>query len=235
MAMIKSRKHAQTRFNQHMSAALAAMLLPVAAHAVEAAAPTDADAQAKPQTLQEVQVSGARENDFKAERAASAKYTEKLVDTAQTLTVIKKELIEQQGATTLTEALRNTPGVGAFFLGENGSTNTGDAIYMRGFDASSSIYVDGVRDVGSISRDTFNIEQIDVLKGAAGTDNGRSSPTGSINLVTKQPLLENAYQASVTGGSGKQKRGTADINTVIDADSGTAFRLNVLDQDSGNP
>jgi catecholate siderophore receptor len=232
--MIKSRKHAQTRFNQHMSAALAAMLLPVAAHAAEAA-PSDADAQAKPQTLQEVQVNGSRENDFKAERASSAKYTEKLVDTAQTLTVIKKELIEQQGATTLTEALRNTPGVGAFFLGENGSTNTGDAIYMRGFDASGSIYVDGVRDIGSIARDTFNIEQIDVLKGPAGTDNGRSSPTGSINLVTKQPLLENAYQASLTGGSGKQKRGTADINTVIDADSGTAFRLNVLDQDSGNP
>jgi catecholate siderophore receptor len=232
--MIKSRKHAQTRFNQHMSAALAAMLLPVAAQAADAV-PTEADAQAKPQTMQEVQVNGSRENDFKAERAASAKYTEKLVDTAQTLTVIKKELIEQQGATTLTEALRNTPGVGAFFLGENGSTNTGDAIYMRGFDASGSIYVDGVRDVGSVARDTFNIEQIDVLKGPAGTDNGRSSPTGSINLATKQPQLENAYQASVTGGSGKQKRGTADINTVIDADSGTAFRLNVLDQDSGNP
>ncbi|TFW19575.1 catecholate siderophore receptor Fiu [Duganella callida] len=234
MAMIKSRKHAQTRFNQHMSAALAAMLLPVAAHAADAPSATDS-AEQKPQTLQEVQVNGSRENDFKAERASSAKYTEKLVDTAQTLTVIKKELIEQQGATTLTEALRNTPGVGAFFLGENGSTNTGDAIYMRGFDASGSIYVDGVRDIGSIARDTFNIEQIDVLKGPAGTDNGRSSPTGSINLVTKQPLLENAYQASFTGGSGKQKRGTADINTVISADQGMAFRLNVLDQDSGNP
>jgi catecholate siderophore receptor len=234
MALIKSRKHAQTRFNQHMSAALAAMLLPVAAHAAEATAPDAAD-QAKPQTLQEVQVNANRENDFKAERASSAKYTEKLVDTAQTLTVIKKELIEQQGATTLTEALRNTPGVGAFFLGENGNTTTGDSIYMRGFDASSSIYVDGVRDVGSISRDTFNIEQIDVLKGPAGTDNGRSSPTGSINLVSKQPLLEDAYLGSVTFGSGQQKRGTADINKVIDANSGTAFRLNLLDQDSNNP
>ncbi|MYM22872.1 catecholate siderophore receptor Fiu [Duganella sp. FT135W] len=235
MAMIKSRKHAQTRFNQHMSAALAAMLLPVAAHAAEAAAAPDAVDAAKPQTLQEVQVSASRENDFKAERASSAKYTEKLVDTAQTLTVIKKELIEQQGAVTLAEALRNTPGVGAFFLGENGSTNTGDAIYMRGFDASGSIYVDGVRDIGSIARDTFNIEQIDVLKGPAGTDNGRSSPTGSINLVTKQPLLEEAYQGSVTFGSGQQKRATADLNTVLDAASGSAFRLNVLDQDSGNP
>jgi catecholate siderophore receptor len=219
-----------------MSAALAVMLLPVAAHAADTVNGAAVDpVAAGQQTLQEVKVQGSRDNDFKAEKASSAKYTEKLVDTAQSLTVIKKELIEQQGAVTLTEALRNTPGVGAFFLGENGSTNTGDAVYMRGFDASSSIYVDGVRDIGSISRDTFNIEQIDVLKGPAGTDNGRSSPTGSINLVSKTPLMENAYLGSITGGSGEQKRATADINTVINADTGTAFRLNLLDQDSGNP
>jgi catecholate siderophore receptor len=232
--MIKSRKHAPNRFNQSMSAALAAMLLPVAAQAAPDA-PPQAPAASTPQTLQEVQVQASRENEFKAERASSPKYTEKLVDTAQTLTVIKKDLFEQQGATTLTEALRNTPGVGAFFLGENGSTNTGDAIYMRGFDASSSIYVDGVRDVGSISRDTFNIEQIDVLKGPAGTDNGRSSPTGSINLVSKQANLEQAYSGNLTFGSAKQKRATADINHVINPETGTAFRLNLLEQDSGNP
>jgi catecholate siderophore receptor len=231
--MIKSRKHAQSRFNQHMSAALAVMLLPVAAHAADAAAAEPVVVAGAQQTLAEVKVQGTAEG-IKADKAASVKYTEKLVDTAQTITVIKKELIEQQGAVTLTEALRNTPGVGAFFLGENGNTNTGDAIFMRGFDASGSIYVDGVRDVGSISRDTFNIEQIDVLKGPAGTDNGRSSPTGSINLVSKQPLQENAYLGSVTVGSGKQKRATADLNQVIDADSGTAFRVNVLAQDSGN-
>jgi catecholate siderophore receptor len=102
----------------------------------------------------------------------------------------------------VTEALRNTPGVGAFFLGENGSTTTGDAIFMRGFDTSGSIFVDGVRDVGSIARDTFNIEQIDVLKGPAGTDNGRGAPTGSVNLVTKQPGLRDALSASASIGSG---------------------------------
>lgn len=224
--MIKSRKHAQSRFNQHVGAALAVMLLPVAAHA-QAQSTT-------PQTLSEVKVQGAAEDTFKADKAASAKYTEKLVDTAQTITVIKKELIEQQGAVSLTEALRNTPGVGAFFLGENGNTNTGDAIFMRGFDTSGSIYVDGVRDVGSITRDIFNIEQIDVLKGPAGTDNGRSAPTGSINLVSKRPQLEDAYLGSVTVGSGKQKRATADVNQLINAESGAAFRLNALVQDSGN-
>ncbi|MFP5394167.1 MAG: catecholate siderophore receptor Fiu, partial [Gammaproteobacteria bacterium] len=162
-------------------------------------------------------------------------YTEALVDTAQTISVIKRELIQQQGAVSLTEALRNTPGVGAFFLGENGATNTGDAIYMRGFDSSTSIYVDGVRDVGSISRDVFNIEQIDVLKGPAGTDTGRASPTGSVNLVSKQANLEEGISGTALVGSGKQKRGTLDVNHVIDAEQGIAFRLNALAQDSGNP
>ncbi|NRR34374.1 catecholate siderophore receptor Fiu [Oxalobacteraceae bacterium] len=225
MALIKSRKHAQTRFNQTMSVALAAMLLPAAAQA--------ADAPVDTKTMNEVKIVGAAENAFKAEKASSPKYTEALVNTAQTITVIKRELIEQQGAVSLTEALRNTPGVGAFFLGENGSTVTGDGIYMRGFDASSSIFVDGIRDVASISRDTFNVEQVEVLKGPAGTDNGRSTPTGSINMVTKQANLENAYSGSVTVGGGDTKRLTADLNTVLNADAGTAFRLNLFDQDSG--
>lgn len=228
---IKSRKHAPTRFNQHIGAALAVMLLPVAAQAAD---PAGQSAPASQQTLNEVKVIGSKENDFKAEKASSPKYTEELVNTPQTIVVIKKELIEQQGALTLTDALRNTPGVGTFFLGENGNTNTGDAVYMRGFDSSGSIYVDGVRDVGSISRDVFNIEQIDVLKGPAGTDSGRGSPTGSINLVSKTASMENKFNSLLTAGSGKQKRATADWNRVLDSDSGTAMRLNLMTQDSGN-
>ena len=228
MAHIKSRKLAPTRLQ--MSTVLATLVLPMAAQAGDGAPAAD-DAAAQPIA---VVVGGSKVNDFKADRAGSLKYTEKLVDTPQTLTVIKRELIEQQGAQTLTDALRNTPGVGAFFLGENGNTNTGDAIFMRGFDSSSSIYVDGVRDIGSISRDVFNVEQIDVLKGPAGTDSGRGSPTGSINMNSKQAQMQDGYSASVKAGSGKQKRVTLDANRVLNADSGTAFRLNVMAQDSGN-
>lgn len=229
MAPIKSRKHAQSRFNQHMSVALAALLVPVAAHAA-------ADAP-QARTLPEVQVVSKTgeetTNDFKAERAASPKYTELLINTAQSVSVIKKELIQQQGAVTLTEALRNTPGVGAFFLGENGNTTTGDSIYMRGFDSSTSIFVDGVRDIGSISRDVFNVEQLDVLKGPAGTDTGRASPTGSVNMVTKQAVMESGTTGSVIAGSGKQKRATVDYAQVLSAEKGIALRLNALAQDSG--
>ncbi|BBB66389.1 catecholate siderophore receptor Fiu [Undibacterium sp. YM2] len=222
MVHIKSRKHSNfnTRINHTMTVAAAAFLLPIAAQAADPALP-------------EVKVTAKTENDFKADKASSPKYTQPLVDTTQTISVIKRELIDQQGALTLTEALRNTPGVGAFFLGENGSTSTGDSIYMRGFDTSSSIYVDGVRDLGSISRDLFNIEQIDVLKGPAGTDGGRGAPTGSVNLVSKQATLDDAILGNVTVGSGSQKRVALDWNKAISAEQGSAFRLNVVDQDSG--
>ncbi|NUT61414.1 catecholate siderophore receptor Fiu [Herbaspirillum sp. C9C3] len=226
MSYIKSRKHAQPAFaSTRLSAAVAgALLLPaVGVHAQTSSA------------LPKVEVTATQESDYKADKASSAKYSQPLVDTPQTLTVIKKQLIDQQGATTLTEALRNSPGVGTFYLGENGSTNTGDAIYMRGFDSSSAIFVDNVRDLGSISRDMFNIQQVEVLKGPAGTDNGRGSPTGSINLVTKQAEMSNFFNASATYGSWNQKRATADWNKVVDEERGIALRLNLMKQDSGVP
>jgi catecholate siderophore receptor len=164
---------------------------------------------------------------------ASPKFTAPLLDTPQTVDIIGSDLIAKQGATTLAEALRNSPGVGTFYVGENGSTSTGDAIYMRGFDSSGSIFVDGVRDLGSISRDMFDIEQIEVTKGPAGTDYGRTAPTGSVNLVTKQPNLDDRLAASASYGSNAQRRVTADWNRAFGR--GAAFRLNLVDQDSGVP
>lgn len=228
MSHIKSTKHRPQPSALNQAVALA-LLLPAAAHAA------DVLTAEQERMLPRVVVQGSAENDFKADKASSPKYTQPLVDTPQSVTVIKKELIDQQGAVTLTDALRNTPGVGTFFLGENGNTNTGDAIYMRGFDTSSSIYVDGVRDVGSVSRDVFNIEQIDVLKGPAGTDNGRGAPTGSVNLVSKQANMENAVSGTLVGGSARYKRGTVDVNRALDGDAGSALRVNAMAQDGGVP
>ncbi len=232
---ITSRKH-PSALRPAAGAALALLMLPLAAQAADAVSTADAGS-ADGGHPQRVHVHGEREreNDYKADQAGSPKYTQPLVDTPQTVIVIKKELFQQQGAVTLTEALRNTPGVGTFFLGENGSTNTGDAIYMRGFDSSGSLFVDGIRDIGSVSRDVFNIEQIDVLKGPAGTDTGRGAPTGSINLNTKQPQLRNFGDASVVAGSADRLRGAADLNRVLDGRRGIAMRLNLMDQDNGNP
>lgn len=237
MTPIKSRKHAVSRFNPSTSltAALFTGLalgtsLPLHAQALGPSA--DEDEQRKTTTLDRVEVQGERERQYSGE-VSSPKFTQPLVDTTQTVNVIGADLFTEQGATTLTDVLRNSPGVGTFYVGENGNTATGDTIYMRGFDSSSSIYVDGVRDLGSISRDVFNIQQVEVTKGPAGSDYGRSAPTGSINLASKRAGLVDGNSASLSYGSADQRRLTADFNKALSASS--AFRINLVAQDSGVP
>lgn len=246
MPPIQSRKHSAASPALPASLPLAAALMaglalsaPAAAGAQDAAhgathparesgkAASGPAADDQVRTLGKVEVVG---DAVRRDKLASAKFTQALRDTPQTIEVIGKELLQQQGATTLTEALRNSPGVGTFYAGENGATSTGDTLYMRGFDSSSSIFVDGARDLGAVSRDLFNIEQVEVVKGPAGTDTGRSAPTGAINLVTKQANLSEGTSASASLGADGQRRATADINATLGR--GSALRVDALWQDS---
>ncbi|MBX9793607.1 MAG: catecholate siderophore receptor Fiu [Burkholderiaceae bacterium] len=237
MAHIHARKHAHPlRRTQTAAAAFAALTLPVAAQAQQAATPAAAaSAPARNAVLPEVKVKSAADVPYKADVMSSPKFTQPLVDTPQTITVIKKELLREQGATTLTEALRNTPGI-TMLAGENGNTSSGDSIFLRGFDTQGSIFVDGIRDLGSISRDVFNIEQVEVVKGPSGSDNGRGASSGYVNLSTKVPFLDSYSTGSVSAGTGSRKRATLDVNRPLDIGvPGTAVRLNVFAQDYGVP
>ncbi|MEO8809577.1 MAG: TonB-dependent receptor plug domain-containing protein, partial [Rhodanobacter sp.] len=241
MRPIQSRKHRVRLPAPSLAPGLLATALlggfALASHASATETPVLAPATeaqiAQAKSLPRVQVNGHAGPDYRIDQLSSPKFTQPLLDTTQTISIIGRDLIAQQGATTLAEALRNSPGVGTFYAGENGTTSTGDAIYMRGFDTSGSIFVDGVRDLGTISRDVFNIEQIEVTKGPDGTEYGRTAPAGAINLVSKQPTLENALSGSVSHGSADQKRSSADWNQVTGANA--AFRLSVLGQNSGVP
>ncbi|MGE0126925.1 MAG: TonB-dependent siderophore receptor [Blastocatellales bacterium] len=160
---------------------------------------------------------------------SSPKYTEPLRDTPQTITVIPKTVIEEQGATTLRDVLRNVPGL-TMTAGEGG-TPAGDNLTLRGFSARNDIFVDGARDLGPQSRDPFNLEQVEVVKGPGSAFTGRGSAGGSINLVSKAPTVNRSFSGTVSFGSDATKRFTGDINLPIK--DRTAFRLNLLAHDSG--
>jgi catecholate siderophore receptor len=229
MAHIRSRKHQAAQQPLTTTAlALAALALPAALHAQQSTPAPEA-------TLPEVKARAAGETPYKADAVASPKFTQPLVDTPQTITVIKKEILQQQAATSLSDALRNTPGI-TLQLGENGNTLTGDSIFMRGFDTTNSIFVDGIRDLGNISRDVFNVEQVEVVKGPSGSDNGRGASSGYVNLVSKVAGREAFSNASVTVGNASRVRATADLNRPLDLGlPGSAIRLNVMAQDYGAP
>lgn len=217
---IRSRKHHQTC---HLATLIAAAI-----PAMGMAAQGDASQAGLNLPGTNVTSTAEREVPYKAKRSANAKMTESLLDTPKTVQVIKQEVLREQGANSLMEALRNTPGI-TMQLGENGNTSAGDTFTMRGFSTQNATFVDGVRDLGAISRDVFNLEQVEVVKGAAGSDIGRGASSGYINLISKLPTLDNEVFTTVGYGTADKSNLTADINQQLSDNS--ALRLNLMRRD----
>jgi catecholate siderophore receptor len=211
---IRSRKHHHAN---HLAALIAATL-PALAVAQTSDAKNGVD-------LPEMVVTSKAEVPYKADKSANTKLTQPLLDTPKTVQVIKKEMLREQGAGSLMEALRNTPGI-TMQLGENGNTAAGDTFMMRGFSTQQSTFVDGVRDLGAVSRDVFNLEQVEVVKGAAGSDIGRGASSGYINLISKLPTLNDETFATIGYGTADKSSLTADINRQLGDNS--ALRLNLM-------
>ncbi len=185
------------------------------------------------ETLPEVKVAAPRvENEgYKAEKASSSKFTAPLIDTPKSVTVVPENVIKDTGSVTLQDALRTVPGI--TFGSAEGGGSIGDRPFIRGFDSQASMYVDGLRDVGGQSRETFAIESVEVIKGPSGAYDGRGSAGGSINLVTKQPKAVNFIAGSVGVGTDQYKRATLDGNYLLGEE--VAVRMNLMSHTADTP
>src|SRR5687768_3687986 len=205
--------------------------LAMGASAQTSPSPAPASSTNAPVQLPDVVVEGPQgpASPYKPEAVQSLKYTEPLRDIPQTITVVPRAVIEQQNATTLRDVLRNVPGI-SFQAGEGGGGLPGDNLSIRGFNARSDIFVDGVRDFGAYSRDPFNVEQVEVTKGPSSSYAGRGSTGGSINLVSKSPGLASFYGADLGFGTEDYKRGTLDVNQSLKGvgPESAAVRINAL-------
>ncbi len=179
-----------------------------------------------------ISVEADREKPYKPERLSSPKRTQPLLDTPQSVTVISEDVFDEQGASSLRDVFRNIPGI-SIEAGE-GNPGSGDQLSLRGFSASDDIFLDGVRSVGNISRDPFNLEAVEVIKGPSSAFAGRGSSGGAINLVTKTPRAEQFGEFELTGGTESTLRGTADYNQPLDSFgmANAALRFNALYHDS---
>ena len=183
-------------------------------------AETPADASAGIQELDKVEVVGEGQ-----QKPSSVKYTEPLLDTPQTITVVTKDMIDQQNLLGLRDVLSTLPGI-TFGAGEGGG-GYGDSINLRGFTASSDITTDGIRDSAQYTRsDTFNLESIELINGANSAVSGAGSVGGNINLVSKAAREGDAHAFTLGAGSDGYGRVTADRN--FDFENGTALRLNAM-------
>jgi catecholate siderophore receptor len=212
--------------------------------------------------MQEVVVAGTKDApEYKAAALSSTKYTQPLREVPQTVQVVPQAVMQERGATSLRDVLKNVPGI-SMQAGEGGAP-AGDNLSIRGFGARSDIFVDGVRDTagGGYGRDPFNIESVEVAKGPASANSGRGSTGGSINMVSKAPKLDPFYRGELTGGTDNLFRSTIDINVPLwvnggapaavptgkdevsgkgvtlpsAAESGAAFRLNAMVHDQDLP
>ena len=168
---------------------------------------------------------------YYVKEASSSKITTPLLDTARTINVISKQEIDERGATSLQDILRTTPGI-TLGSGEGG-TPMGDRPFIRGYEASTDILIDGMRDYARGSHESFNLEAVEISKGPGSVYSGRGSTGGTINLVTKKPKdkTESEVTSEIqTSGKGHSKyRFTTDNNIAFTEN--IAARLNaMLDQ-----
>lgn len=205
--------------------ALTTFSAPSFAQAVSGTASSRSEA---PVALDEVTVLGEQEQGYKADTSLSKKYTAPLRETPKSVTVITDQVIRDTGSLTLVDALRTTSGI-TFGAGEGGNP-AGDRPIIRGFDAESDTFIDGLRDIGSQTREIFNIEQIEVSKGPGSAYTGAGSTGGSLNLISKTARRQNFGDASFTYGSDQTRRYTLDVNRVIS--DNVAGRLNLMKHDA---
>ncbi|HVX75559.1 MAG TPA: TonB-dependent receptor [Bradyrhizobium sp.] len=145
---------------------------------------------------------------------ASGKFPEPLLNTPKTVTVIDKNVLQDENATSLKQAVLNTAGV-TLGTGEGGNA-FGDRFFVRGFDTRNDVFIDGVRDSGVSVRENFFTEQIEILRGPGSSFAGRGTTGGAINIVTKQATTEGSfYNMDTTFGTDATKRVTLDVNQVI--------------------
>lgn len=162
---------------------------------------------------------------YLAQRVSDPRRTKTIAETPQTITVLTAESIQESGRTDLKEILDGQPGI-TLGTGENGNA-FGDRYVIRGHEARSDMFADGLRDPGMTTRESFAVDQIEISKGPSSTFAGRGTTGGGVNLSTKRASTEFDFGNVSAGiGTDNHHRITLDVNKVINMD--TAVRANIL-------
>ena len=169
---------------------------------------------------------------YKANRMSDIKYTREIAETPKTITVLTQDSIEESGKTDLETILSAQPGI-TLGTGEGGNS-FGDRYIIRGYEARSDVYTDGLREPGLITRETFALDQVEISKGPSSTFGGRGTTGGAVNSVTKKASYDDDFaNLSGTLGTDNKQRYTLDTNKVVNDE--LAVRFNALYSEADTP
>jgi len=157
------------------------------------------------------------------ETTAGSKVEAPLLDVPQAITVVDRELLNDQGAYKLDDALKNVAGVmpGGYY-------EAWDYYRIRGFDASFNTYIDGLRERNGMNEETFGLESVEVMKGPSSTLYGQSVLGGIVNVRSKQPRPDAFARVQFTGGSYGFYEPAIDAGTSLNQSNTLYARINLL-------
>lgn len=210
-----------------------------------ALAATDAHAQAQTDTtvLQPLVIEGKKReetgvgpvNGYSATRSTTGiKSDTPIKDIPQTVNVVTSDQMNDQGAQSMGEALRYTPGVSVENFGALSQTDAYTRV--RGF--RTDLYLDGTRlpvrgdGAASYAMEPWGLERIEVLKGPASSLYGASGPGGMINMVSKRPRADLQNEVQLQTGSYNRLQGAFDLGGPVTSDESALYRITGLIRDS---
>lgn len=201
------------------SPAIASMADDAADMAADAAAATDGPS---------IIVYG-RPDGYDIEKTPTGTKTETpLVDVPQTISVISREQLDDQGVLSLNDALRFVPGV---VLGQGEGHR--DQVTLRGQNSTADFFLDGIRDDAQYYRPLYNVERVEVLKGANAMIFGRGGGGGVINRVSKAPEFD-ALSGSAAGGIDTFGAWNVALDLGAPLAEGVGLRFNTTYEEFGN-
>ena len=194
-------------------------IVPIAAQAEELPMAMDASDANGSVDRHTIVVTGQTDS-YHAATASGVKAPTPLIDVPQSVTVLTREQLDDQGVTQLGDALRYVPGV----VMAQGEGNR-DQIVLRGQNTTADFYLNGLRDDTQYYRSLYNIDHVEVLRGANALLFGRGGGGGVINRVRKTPALSGqTLGASAAIGSFGDFALAADLNSPLSRTIGA--RLN---------
>lgn len=163
---------------------------------------------------------------YVAKRSATATKTDTpLLEVPQSISVVGREEMDTRGAVNVEEALRYTPGVGVPY----GFDTRYDWLTLRGFDAKSGMYRDGLLQATStygIPRaDAYTLERVEVLRGPASVLYGQAEPGGVINMVSKKPAETPQRELQLRVGSHRLAELAGDFSGALDERGALRYRM----------
>lgn len=152
------------------------------------------------------------------------------IETPQAVSIITRQQYEEQGATSVRQAVSYTPGV---YSNQIGASNRFDYIVLRGFSDGSldNVYLDGLKLMGdtnshsSLVIDPWFLDSVEVVRGPASVLYGRSSPGGIVALNSRKPSFDPGGEVKLFAGNNNQRGAAFDVTGPVDDNDRVAVRL----------